>query len=93
MKISEIKIIPHIGKKGLVALASCILEDCLYIGSIGIYQKLQGGYRITFPNKSNKHGKVYVFHPIEKEFGLEIQKRIIEEYEKTINTNNIETIL
>ena len=90
MKISEINIIPYKGNKGLVGLASCVIEDVLYLGSIGIYSKREGGYRITFPNKSSKHGMVNVFHPIQKDFGLEMETKIIEEFKKVINIDNID---
>ena len=51
MKISEINIIPIKPDNGLIGFASVVL-DGLYLGSIGVYSRLDGsGYRITYPTK------------------------------------------
>jgi len=38
--ISEIQIIPVKPKDGLVAFSSCVINNFLYIGNIGIYTSL-----------------------------------------------------
>lgn len=52
MKISEIQITPIKPQNGLVAFASCLINKGLYLGSIGILTRLEGGYRLTYPTKS-----------------------------------------
>ncbi len=79
-KISEVTIIPVKPNKGLVALASCVIDDKLYLGSIGIYTKLAGGYRLTFPNKKVGDTAINIFHPINRTVGDAIENGIIEEY-------------
>jgi DNA-binding cell septation regulator SpoVG len=80
--ISEVTIIPLKPNKGLVALASCVLDGKLYLGSIGIYTKLKGGYRLTYPNKKVGENAINIFHPINRETGDLIEKAIVAEYEK-----------
>jgi len=83
--ISEVNIIPIQPKKGLVALASCVINEDFYIGSIGIYTKLKGGYRLTYPNKKSGSSVINIFHPISKELGDAIENAVVEEYEKLIS--------
>ena len=83
--ITEINIIPIQQKQGLVALSSCVIDNSFYIGSIGIYTKLKGGYRLTYPNKKSGNNTINIFHPVSKELGNKIEKEIIKEYEKLIS--------
>jgi len=81
--VTEAIIVPIKSKNGLVALASCVVDNKFYINSIGLYTKLEGGYRLTYPNKKTKKGSsMNIFHPINKECGDAIEKAIIDEYEK-----------
>ena len=84
-KISEVNIIPIKPKNGLVAIASCVINNEFYLGSIGIYTVLKGGYRLTYPNKKSGLSTVNIFHPIAKELGDAIEEAIVEEYEELIS--------
>lgn len=86
-KINEVTIIPIKPKNGLVALATCVLDDKIYLGSIGIYTRLKGGYRLTYPNKKIGDNAINLYHPISKEVGDAIEKAIIYEYERLISEN------
>ena len=88
--IKEIAIIPLKPKNGLVALASCIFDDKLYVGSIGIYTKLKGGYRLTYPTKKVGENSINIYYPINKEIGDIIEKAIVEQYETLMQHNVIE---
>ena len=85
-KISEVIIIPIKPRpNGLIALASCVIDNKIYVGSLGIYTKLKGGYRITYPTKkSGKQEKstINLFHPIDKQCGDAIEKAVIAKYEE-----------
>ena len=50
-RLSEIQIIPIKPQNGLVAFASFVLDGNLYLGSIGIVTRLNGGYRLVYPTK------------------------------------------
>lgn len=77
-KVSEVQIIPIKPQNGLVAFASCVVDDKLYIGSIGIYTKLNGGgYRLTYPTKKIGDKNINLVHPITQEAGKAIEEAII----------------
>ena len=83
--VTEVRIIPIKPNNGLVALASCVVDEKIYVGSIGIYTKLKGGYRLTYPNKKVGENAINIFHPITKESGDAIETAIVDEYEKLMS--------
>ena len=81
-EISEIQIIPIKPKDGLIGFASLVFEG-IYLSSIGIHKKINGsGYRITFPTKKVGEKQLNIFHPINREIGLEIEKSILKKTEE-----------
>ncbi|HDP36500.1 MAG TPA: hypothetical protein ENN27_01320 [Candidatus Atribacteria bacterium] len=83
--VSEIQIIPVKPKDGLVAFASCIINNQLYLGSIAIYTSPSSplGYRLAYPSRTLNNGtRISIAHPINKEAGFAIQKQIVEQYLK-----------
>lgn len=78
MLITEAQIIPIKPHNGLVAFASVVFDNCLYLGSIGVYTRLDGtGYRITYPTKTAGDKNLNIYHPINKEASEAIEKAII----------------
>ena len=89
MKITEIQIMPVKPKDGLVAFASLVLESALYLGSIGVYTRLNGeGYRITYPTKKIGEKSINIYHPINKETSRVIEQAIIERAKKVFEKSN-----
>lgn len=84
MQISEIQIIPIKPQSGLVGFASCVIDNWLYLGSIGIMTRLDGGYRLTYPTKTVGNNSLNVFHPINKKVGTEIEDVITNKYEEVM---------
>ncbi len=79
MKITEIQIIPIKPKDGLIAFASLVIENSLYLGSIGVYTRLDGtGYRITYPTKKIGLKDINIYHPINRETSDLIEQAILE---------------
>jgi len=78
-----VQIIPIKPKDGLIAFASILLDEKLYLSSIGLHRKLNGsGFRITYPNKRVGNRNIDIFHPINRELALEIEKTILEKATK-----------
>jgi stage V sporulation protein G len=78
MKISEVQIVPIKPNDGLVAFASVVVENSLFLGSIGVYTRLDGsGYRITFPTKKVGKKNLNVYYPINRKMGRAIEEAII----------------
>ncbi len=85
MKITEIQIIPIKPKEGLVAFASIVVENNLYLGSLGVYTRIDGsGYRITYPTKKIGEKNINIYHPINKETSKAIEEAIILEAKKIL---------
>lgn len=83
--ITEIQIVPIKPKAGLVAFASLVFEDNLYLGSIGIYTRPEGGYRLTYPTRKSENGSFNIFHPINREIAEAIEKAVISKFEEVTN--------
>ena len=91
VKISEVQIVPIKPKDGLMGFASFVLDDRLYLGSIGIMSRPEGGYRLTYPTKAIGIKSLNVFYPINKTFAQEVEKAIINRFEdvmKKVNNND-----
>lgn len=89
MKISEINIQLIKPTNGLVAFASVVLDDKIFLGSIGVHQKLDGtGYRLTYPTKKTGNRDFHIFHPIERKLGSEIERAILEKVTALLNKSN-----
>ena len=83
MKITETQIIPIKPRNGLVAFASVVIENSLYLGSIGVYTRIDGtGYRITYPTKKIGNRDINIFHPINSETSKTIEEAIISKTEE-----------
>lgn len=86
MTISEVQIIPIKAQNGLVAIASVVFDDALYLGSIGIYTRRSGpGYRITYPTKDKNGRNFNIYHPIRKEISEAIEIAIVQKAEQVLN--------
>lgn len=84
-RITELQIVPIKPANGLVAFASFVLDDCLYLGSIGIVTRPQGGYRLVYPCRQTGDRSLNIFHPIKKEFAQTIENEVIKRYEDVVN--------
>lgn len=90
--VSEVQITPIQPRDGLIAFASCIVDHKLFLGSIGVFTTLSGGYRITFPTKKvGKDGfSVSIFNPINKEACEAITEVILNKVTNLFNQSNYE---
>ncbi len=86
IEISEVQIVPVKPRNGLVAFASCIFNNQLYLGSIAIYTRLDGnGFRLVYPAKTLPNGKqINCVYPINREVGREIEIAIVTKFEELI---------
>jgi len=86
-KISEIQIIPIKPKDGLVAFASCVINNYLYIGNIALYTSPSRpeGYRLVYPTKILPTGKqINIFHPINHHAGEILSGAIIKKFKEIL---------
>ena len=84
-RLSEIQIIPIKPQNGLVAFASFILNGNLYLGSIGIMTRPNGGYRLVYPTKKVANRNLNIFYPINRKFALTVEAEIVKQFEEVMN--------
>ena len=80
--VSEIEIVPTKPKNGLVAFASCVVNNQLYIGNIAIYTRPDGNdFRLAYPTKTLPNGKqISCVHHINRQTGEILRKRIVDRF-------------
>ena len=82
-QLTETHIIPVKPKNGLVAFASCVLNQDIYLSSIAVHKKLNGlGYRLTYPTKKVGNSDLNIYHPINKELSKAIEEAVFKQIEK-----------
>ena len=86
IKVSEIQIMPVKPRDGLIGFASFVLDNRYYVGSVGIFTRLNSsGYRLTFPTKKVGEQNINLFHPITAEAGQTIERAITEKVSELFN--------
>lgn len=83
--LTEINIVPIKPTNGLVGFASLVLDNNMYLGSIGIMSRPEGGYRLTYPTRKIGNSAINIYYPINKSFAAQIEKVVTAEYEKVVN--------
>ncbi len=71
---------------GLVAFASCVIEGALYLGSIAVYTRPDGGYRLVYPTKKIGDRNLPIHHPINRNTGEEIEEAVISRLRDVLHT-------
>ena len=77
MKISEVNIVPIKPSNGLVAFASVVVDESLYLGSLGVHSRPDGTLRITYPTKRLGSKELSLYHPINRDAGQMIERAVI----------------
>jgi DNA-binding cell septation regulator SpoVG len=78
MKVTEVDIAFVKPKDGLIAFASVVLDDQLYLSGIAVHRKLMAdGFRLTYPTRKLGDRQFNLFHPIRKGLGREIEDAVI----------------
>ena len=87
LNLSEIQIIPVKAQDGLVAFVSFVIDNHLYLGSVGIITRPEGGYRLLYPSKKVGARNINIFHPINKDFAESIEKEVISKLEDVMKND------
>jgi len=91
MNITKVTIRKVVPKEGLVGFVSFVLDDCLYLGNIAIFSRLnQTTYRLVFPEKKVKDKVISLFHPVNSDFYFKLEEIINKEFNKQNDTPRIE---
>lgn len=84
-QISEIQIRLVKPQNGLIGFASFVYDNSIYLSSIGILTKLDGGYRLTYPTKKVGETSIGIYHPIKREVSKQIEKEVIKKVNDIFN--------
>lgn len=86
--ISEVRIIPIRPKDyGLVGFASLVINRAIYLGSIAIMAAPDGVYYLVYPQRKSGKSQFSMFHPVDKEVALAIEKAVLEKYQSIMMPN------
>ena len=87
--IDEVQIIPIKPVDGLIAFASVVYNNAVFLGSIGVHTKLDGsGFRLTYPTKKVMGKDMHLFHPINCTLSQEIEEAIFAKLKKVMKKSN-----
>jgi DNA-binding cell septation regulator SpoVG len=86
MQVTEVEIVFVKPKDGLIAFASVVLDDQLYLSGIAVHSKLvDSDYRLTYPTRKIGDTQFSLFHPIRKPVGLAIERAIVEKLKNVMS--------
>jgi DNA-binding cell septation regulator SpoVG len=83
-KITEIQIAPIKPRDGLVAFVSFVYDGNIFLGSMGLYTRPQGGYRITYPLRKNTEKDLNIYFPVNRDVAQAIEEMIGDKYEELV---------
>ena len=66
-------------------LSSFVLDNSLFCGSVAIFARPNGSFRLVYPNRSVVGRKIDVYHPISVSFGKQIENEVVTKYEEVVN--------
>lgn len=88
-QITEVEITPIKPRNGLLAFANIVLDNKIYLSSIGIYKKLGSDeYRLTYPNKIIGNRPMDIYHPINFQLSKDIERKVIDKYKEVMEKCN-----
>lgn len=86
--ITEVNVTPIKPQDGLVAFASVVLDESIYLSSIAVYTRPDGSYRLLYPTKKLGERILNLFHPISREASKQIEAAIFKKCEEIYEKSN-----
>ena len=83
--ISEIQFYPVKPKDGLLGFVSFVLDDKFWMGSVAVFSRRDGGYRLVYPTRKVTNQNINIFHPIDQAVGRQVETAISEKVAKIIS--------
>ena len=89
MKISEISIDLVKPKDGLIAFASLVLEEGIYLGNIGVMKRIdEDSYRLVYPTRKVGEKSFNIYYPINQETGKKIEKAVTKRLKEVLKKDD-----
>lgn len=86
--ISEVQIVPVKANNGLIGFASFVLYEAIYCGSVGVFSRPDGGYRLVYPTRKMIGKDIDVYYPINKQVGKSIEEAVATKFEEVVSNSN-----
>lgn len=88
MVVTEVNVTPVKPNNGLIAIASVVLDDSIYLNSIAVYTKLGGSYRLLYPTKQVGNKSVGYHYPINRPTSGLIEDAVFKKCSKLFQGSN-----
>lgn len=85
--ISEIQFYLVKPQDGLVGFVSFVLDGKFWMGSVAVFTRREGGYRLVYPTRKVAGQNINVFHPINQEIGLLVEQAVSEKVAEIFSEN------
>jgi len=85
--ISEIQFCPVKPKDGLLGFVSFVTDGKFWMGSIAVFSRIGGGYRLVYPTRKIAGQNINIFHPIDKEVGSQIEIAVSKKLAEILSEN------
>lgn len=85
--ISEIQFYPIKPKDGLLGFVSFVLDGKFWMGSVAVFSRPNGGYRLVYPTRKVANQNINIFHPITHEAGQQVEAAVNEKVSEIFNEN------
>lgn len=89
MEITQVKVFP-VDEEKLKAYVSIVFDDCFLVSDLKVIQGPNGMF-ISMPSKRKKNGEFKdIAHPLNRETRERMERRILQEYERTRSEGPVE---
>lgn len=88
MIISEVNVTPVKPNNGLIAIASIVIDDSIYLNSIAVFTKLDGTFRLLYPTKQIGGKSVGYHYPINRPTSRLIENSIFKKCSELFQRSN-----
>lgn len=85
--ISEIQFYPVKPKDGLLGFVSFVLDDKFWMGSVAVFSRTDGRYRLVYPTRKVGGQNINIFHPITQKAGQEVETAVSEKVAELLSEN------
>lgn len=85
--ISEIQFYPVKPQDGLLGFVSFVLDGKFWMGSVAVFSRRDGGYRLVYPTRKVAGKNVNIFHPINQEVGSQVERAVSEKVAEIFSEN------
>ena len=85
MRVTEVNLTPIKPRGGLIAFASCVIDGAIFCGSIAVYVRPNGSFRLLYPVKKMGNSDMSIYHPINHEASNNIESASLKKCDEIFN--------